>query len=270
MDKTMRHVYLLRSLAEPKQTYVGLTVDMRARHTMKTGFFYVYILRSESEPPPFLHRFHREPGISPHKSQLRRRAMGGSCRTPVREAADPPDATTNVGSRHGRDGGPAVRRGFCKTLMVLPFSGRPPRHAFRSASSTGGRERSRRWRELRAAAYWDRLRLPASETMNLRASPMSRCSRSSAAGQLPHPGRGMGGVPEDGATGHRLPARPDARPHRVRPVQEVLLLHGRDLVHAGPGGLRRGDSGRAAGVKGCCSRRMLPGGWRNGNGTRNR
>ncbi len=30
-DRTMHHVYLLRSLAEPKQTYIGLTDDMRAR-----------------------------------------------------------------------------------------------------------------------------------------------------------------------------------------------------------------------------------------------
>jgi hypothetical protein len=28
---TRHHVYLLRSLAEPKQTYIGLTDDMRAR-----------------------------------------------------------------------------------------------------------------------------------------------------------------------------------------------------------------------------------------------
>ena len=27
----MHHVYLLRSLADPKQTYIGLTDDMRAR-----------------------------------------------------------------------------------------------------------------------------------------------------------------------------------------------------------------------------------------------
>jgi predicted GIY-YIG superfamily endonuclease len=31
LGDTMHHVYLLRSLADPKQTYIGLTDDMRAR-----------------------------------------------------------------------------------------------------------------------------------------------------------------------------------------------------------------------------------------------
>jgi predicted GIY-YIG superfamily endonuclease len=30
-DRTMHHVYLLRSLADPKQTYIRLTDDVRAR-----------------------------------------------------------------------------------------------------------------------------------------------------------------------------------------------------------------------------------------------
>jgi hypothetical protein len=31
LGETMHHVYLLRSLSEPKQTYIGLTDDMRTR-----------------------------------------------------------------------------------------------------------------------------------------------------------------------------------------------------------------------------------------------
>jgi hypothetical protein len=31
LDDPMHHVYLLRSLADPKQTYIGLTDDMRSR-----------------------------------------------------------------------------------------------------------------------------------------------------------------------------------------------------------------------------------------------
>ena len=31
LGQTMHHVYLLRSLVDPKQTYIGLTDDMRAR-----------------------------------------------------------------------------------------------------------------------------------------------------------------------------------------------------------------------------------------------
>ena len=31
LDDSMHHVYLLRSLAESRQTYIGLTDDMRAR-----------------------------------------------------------------------------------------------------------------------------------------------------------------------------------------------------------------------------------------------
>ena len=31
LDKTMHHVYLLKSLADPTQTYIGLTDDVRTR-----------------------------------------------------------------------------------------------------------------------------------------------------------------------------------------------------------------------------------------------